>query len=237
MLKVYLHGNLGKTFGKKWNFDVDTPMDAFKAIDANTKGFIRYLAQKDREGIAYNVWFENGPITSKELQIDISSKRKMHIVPVIKGSDTEMARDMRLYGGAGILGGLALDFLGDMLGGILGDILSFIGTLAIEIGAALLIQGLIGALQDEPDDVEPARAKNMKSSASFIFGNPTNNVIQGARVPIGYGRLRVGSHVISSSVLNSRLVDFNEVQKELAVPEHSSSTAVKSQAAHVVQNR
>ena len=100
-------------------------------------------------------------------------------------------------------------------GRIFGSILTFVGDLTFEIGAALLIQGVIGAFQDEPDEPEnPDQPETLKSTTSFVFSNPSNNVTQGARVPIGYGRLRVGSHVISSSVLNSRLVNFNQIQAE-----------------------
>jgi len=96
-----------------------------------------------------------------------------------------------------------------------GAALSFIGDISMEVGGALLVQGLIGALQDEPEEPKtPDAAKGLESTTSFTFSNPANNVIQGARVPIGYGRLRVGSHVISSSVLNTRLVNFNKIEVE-----------------------
>jgi len=222
MIKVFLHGHIGKTFGRKWEFDAETPIEVFKGIDANVDGFIKYLAQKDKEGIKYRIFFDEKPLKGKELEVSISKKKKMHVFPVVAGSDTKNAQQYREYGSYGILGGLGLSFFGGWLSTFdnwfakgLGAFLSFVGDITFEIGAALLIQGLIGALQDEPEEpASPADVDTLKSTTSFIFSNPSNNVTQGARVPIGYGRLRVGSHVISSSVLNSRLVNFNQVQAE-----------------------
>ena len=222
MIKVFLHGNLGKTFGRKWELDAETPIEVFKGIDANVDGFLKYLAQKDKEGVSYRIFFDEKPIKNKELEISILKKEKMHVFPVVTGSDTEEAQVMRVYGTYGMVGGWGLNAIGGWLQGfdnifaqLAGGFLSFVGDLAFEIGGALLMQGIIGALQDEPDEpTTPDAAKNLKSTTSFVFSNPVNNVTQGARVPIGYGRLRVGSHIISSSVLNSRLVNFNKVEVE-----------------------
>ena len=237
MLKVFLHGNLGKTFGKKWEFDVDTPMDVFKAIDANVDGFVKYLAQKDNQGIAYNIFMEDGFIRPSELYVNQSKKSKMHVIPVVKGSDSENSKTLRGYGVLSLITGFALGWAGDLIDGILGTALNFTSNLLIEIGGALLIQGLIGALQDEPDVPEPELAKASRSTASFIFSNPGNNVVQGARVPVGYGRLRVGSHVISSAVLNSRLLEFNDIVVEQNQVTQSPKGPIKATNVNAVVNR
>ena len=48
---------------------------------------------------------------------------------------------------------------------------------------------------------KPPRPEDPVSKSSYLFQGATNTVAQGNFVPIGYGRLRVGSAVISSSTL------------------------------------
>jgi predicted phage tail protein len=240
MIKVFLHGSLGKQFGRKWELDAQTPSQVFKAIDANKEGLVKYLLKKEKEGVIYRIFFDKKPIKGQELDIDISSKKEMHVFPIIKGSDTKEAQEKRKIGAITLGGGWVLSKTGGWLEGFggfwggFGSLISFTGDIAFEIGAALLIQGIIGSFMDEPENPDPGNEKQLRSSTSFVFQNPANNVLQGARVPIGYGRLRVGSHVISSSVLNSRLVTFNPIVVE--ENKESSTGAPKEVVSQVVAN-
>ena len=38
MIKVFLHGNLGRTFGRKWELDAETPIEVFKGIPNRNQG-------------------------------------------------------------------------------------------------------------------------------------------------------------------------------------------------------
>ena len=46
MKTVYLHGKLGKRFGKKWELAVDTIPEAMNAIDVNSEGFLEHLCKE-----------------------------------------------------------------------------------------------------------------------------------------------------------------------------------------------
>ena len=50
-MKIYLHGKIGKKFGKEWDLNVTSPNEALRAIDANTGNFFKYLASKQDENI------------------------------------------------------------------------------------------------------------------------------------------------------------------------------------------
>ena len=50
------------------------------------------------------------------------------------------------------------------------------------------------------EQAEGAEAEAGASASSHIFGGRANVAVQGSPLPIGYGRLRVGSHVIQASV-------------------------------------
>ena len=242
MIKAYLYGNLGETFGKEWEFDAENITEVFKGIDANTKGFLKYLTEKSKENFNYTAClvkkdsdgFKVDAVNNKQLEVSFKNEHELHVFPVAMGAgeDDYNARgfdednlEMMEYGIYGVIGGYGLklggewilDNYGDSVLGYLGGSgLMLLGDISMELGTALIMQGLISALQHDPDPPENEDdSKDIKSSTSFNYQNPDNNVTQGARVPIGYGRLRVGSHVISSSVLNSRLVlfDNNEVEE------------------------
>ena len=54
-MKIYLHGKIGKKFGKEWDLNVTSPNEALRAIDANTGNFFKYLASKQDENIFFKV--------------------------------------------------------------------------------------------------------------------------------------------------------------------------------------
>ena len=242
MIKAYIYVNLGETFGTEWEFDAEYVSEVFKGIDANTKGFLKYLTEKSKENFNYiaclikkdSDGLKAVSVTNNQLEVSFKNEQEIHIFPVAMGAgeDDYNARgfddanlEMIEYGAYSLVGGWlvkqaggwVLDNYGDNLWGYVGgSALSIIGDIGMELGSALILQGLLSALQHDPEPPEIADdSANIKSSTSFNYQNPDNNVMQGARVPIGYGRLRVGSQVISSSVLNSRLVLFqnNEVEE------------------------
>jgi predicted phage tail protein len=51
MRTVYLHGKLGKRFGKKWRLSVSSAQEAISAIDANQEGFIDYILTHSLKGV------------------------------------------------------------------------------------------------------------------------------------------------------------------------------------------
>ena len=59
MKKVYLHGSLGKKFGREWELDIHSPAEAFCAINANTDGFLSYLSQRAGDDVHYLVTTKN----------------------------------------------------------------------------------------------------------------------------------------------------------------------------------
>jgi len=58
-------------------------------------------------------------------------------------------------------------------------------------------------------DAQPRRIEASIKGESYIFSTPDNLVQQGQALPLGYGRLRVGSQIISSSITNRDSKDAN----------------------------
>jgi hypothetical protein len=157
----------------------------------------------------------------------------MHIFPKVRG-EYESIKSMTKGGftGGGGLGdwaaatgvGYGLDWVGDWVnpngdawyesvGGFFGGLLDLGSDIAFEYGNFALLEGFKQELIDDPEppSMGESASPDLKSTTSFTFQRPTNNVKQGAPVPLGYGRLRVGSHVISSSMLNARTAAFDKV--------------------------
>ena len=215
-MKIFLHGELGKKFGEEWKLSVKSPNEAFRAIDANKDGFFKHLCERDKHGVSYRIFVDKkGVKNTKELAIESEKIEEMHVLPVIKGRDRRRRRrknyQMAAWGFGGMAVGYGLSFLGGLIGGFWGGLLGFIGNIGMEIGGAMIMQGAMGLLAKEPPK-PPAEdtAPQQKSTTSFTFARPLNTVVQGAPIPVGYGRLRVGSQVVSSSLMNSRMMAFNQ---------------------------
>lgn len=215
-MQVVFHGLLAREFQSKFKVEVDSVYEAVRAVEANTGRFYKFLADKKNEHLFFQIYIEKDPIVSiGELDLKIKNKNKIHFVPVIRGNLSN--EDMMLYGGLGMGLGWGLGMLGDWIGGFWGNVLSWVGDMVFEIGASLLLQGAINSLMpdvEDPPTIEDEAAV-MKSSQSFTFQQPVNNIQQGAAVPVGYGRLRVGSNVISSHLLNSRIAAFNDISDSI----------------------
>ena len=218
-MKIFLHGEIGKKFGKEWDLNVKSPNEALRAINANTDNFFKFLSSKENENIHYRLKKKKKPVKNQdELGLESKNIKNLHLFPVIKGAgsnDKEAYRYMG-YGAAGLGLSYGIDALGDYVGGTWGKVLGFIADIGYEISGALITQGAIMLLQKDPpappaEDVAPAQ----KNTSSFTFARPLNNTTQGAPIPIGYGRLRIGTHVVSSHLMNTRLVAFNQVRAEV----------------------
>lgn len=216
-MKIILHGHIGTKFGKEWDLSVKSPNEGLRAIDANTGGFFSYLGSKENENLYFRIYRDKTAVGNhEELGLESSNTNTVHFFPIIKGS-SERSREANRMMGYGALGmGLSwgLDYLGAQIGGTFGKILGWVADIGYEISASMMMQGAMMHLTKDPPDPpnhEDAQIAS-KSTTSYTFSRPLNNTTQGAVVPVGYGRLRIGSHVISSHLMNSRLVAFNQVR-------------------------
>lgn len=187
MKTVYLHGKLGKRFGRKWRLAAQTPAEIFQAIDANTEGFVEYIYKSSMEGVDFTMLSKDPrKITNKQdaensfLQItDATIKYKceeIHIVPAAQGA--AIVSGMIVFGGglfaAGTLGSLVLTSL-------------VYGTVA----------GFAMNLLFKPP--KPPKRSDPTSTKSFLISGGITRQAQGVAVPLGYGRLMVGSTNVVST--------------------------------------
>ena len=185
MTTIKLHGLLAKEYQDQFVLNIVKPQDVVRAIDCNRKGFLKRFNELKRQGLHYDIIVDRGHISKKIKQVDL--------VPVIVGSGAVVA------GIAGIFGGGALATVG--------------ATLAVGAGVAMLGKALKPKPEQRPDvggtaatdtstpaQDEPVTFQSRAAVASMVFNNVANIASQGDPVPIGYGRLKIGSSVVQATI-------------------------------------
>jgi len=80
-----------------------------------------------------------------------------------------------------------------------GDPVTIITQIAIAIITGLIMQALF----------KPPKPKEERETKSYLFAGATNTAAQGIPVPLGYGRLRVGSVVVSAALRHEQMFEFD----------------------------
>jgi predicted phage tail protein len=188
MTKVMLYGHLRKEFGKQFEFDINTPAEAVRALKANCRGFYSALL-KHKPG--YHVFVGTETISTDKF--DHPVREVIRIVPVVAGAGKLnplllIVAAVAIIASAGALATLA----GSAFTLSAGTVASLTGTLG-QIGASLAIMGVSALFASAPrkeDDAKP----------SYIFSGAENTAAQGGCVPVGYGRMKVGSVTLSAGL-------------------------------------
>lgn len=191
MRTVLLYGHLGKRFGRRHRYDVRSPAEAVRALCATLDGFRHYMIEHSRPG--YRVLVGREPRTLETLAHPADGAIK--IVPVTAGAGRGVGQ---------IILGAALIFAAPYLSAtILSAELALatgytLGYIATHVGTALVLGGVAQMLAPQPQMQGPADRPENKPS--YAFDGPINTAAQGNPVPVCYGRLIVGSQVISAGM-------------------------------------
>ncbi|MBV6512556.1 MAG: hypothetical protein FMNOHCHN_02064 [Ignavibacteriaceae bacterium] len=189
MTDIYLHGMLGQKFGKKFQFSICRPRDVFRAIETCCEGFSQELINLSTKGFQYSLVVD-GETVSSEGELQKKGKiKEINIVPVVYG--------------AGVAA-LAVGVVALAAGVFAGGTATLIGSLLFTVAFSAISFGLQSLLAKPPKANAISQAASTATTAatskSFLFSNRENVAGQGFPVPLGYGRLRVGSAVIQESV-------------------------------------
>jgi predicted phage tail protein len=172
MKRVYLHGALGERFGRKWSFSASTIPEILWALEANIDGFFEHALSKKQKGVEYvfssvrpdSIKSKSDIIQEKEFH-EKYLKNEIHLIPLTSGA-------------TGVEALFALFFTGGKL--------TALGMFTLSVGIGFAMQ----ALSKPP---EPPKRGKPTTTKSFLISGAKNQQSQGVPVPIGYGRLKVGS--------------------------------------------
>lgn len=212
MKVVKVYGALRKKLGQcRFEFDVQTPAEALKALCANFPGLEHWLISSEQEGVGYRVTIGKEKVTGTNAELLVypwSEREVFSLTPVITGAGEGITS---IFVGIGLV---ALSFLlpgaGLFAGGAgllgIGGSASTIATLttigsALSIaGAGLILTGIAQTISPTPQISSLERGKEAAKLESFSFSGIVNTAKQGLPVPICYGRAFVGSAVISTGL-------------------------------------
>lgn len=190
--KIILSGELAKKYGAEHVFDIATPAEAVRALGANYKDFISFLMASEQRNVAYKVIADDDMVaTPQDLHRPFSSC--VRIVPVIGGAKSGV---FGFIEAAALIG--ASFYLPTTALFALGSFAPSVASIAFGLGTSLALGGVSSLLSPHPKAGAPAEAAN--NQPSYSFNGPVNTTKQGQPVPVGYGRLIVGSAVISAGI-------------------------------------
>ena len=197
---VYLEGELGESFGRKFVVNTDDYSEIFKCIQANRPDFLPYIRQCHEEDIGFILDTEEGSIGTEDL-----------ITPVAKGDITlSIAPAGAKSGIAKILLAIVIVVLvvtNPQLFAVVGEGLTaatttsfaaglnIYGQMAVLLAANLALMGIQQVMA--PD---PAVDKN-DGTSNYLFSGGASNAKEGDPIPILYGELRVPGRPISIEVV------------------------------------
>lgn len=196
MMTVLLYGWLGKRFGRVHRYDVRTPVEAVRALGATLPGFRQALI----EGGAYRV-LRGGreALTLDQCAEPQSARESVRIVPVVAGAGKGLGQVLlgaALIGFAVFTGGMSLGWSAAISSGGM----ALAGKVAGTIGMSLLMGGVSQMLFSPPTQRHGEAATAANNAPSYAFNGAVNTAAQGNPVPVCYGRLIVGSQVISAGL-------------------------------------
>ena len=202
MKVVKVYGALRKRLGRcRFEFDVATPAQAIKALCVNFPGLEKWLVDSEKDGVGYRVAVSKEKVTEQDVStmfMPFSEKEVFSITPVIAGAGRGSGQ---IFLGLAIVGlslGIgAIASAGVTLGGFAG--IGAVGTAFAGLGASLVLSGIATSLSPQPD-FGLERGREAAKLESFVFNNVVNTSKQGLPVPIAYGRVFVGSAVLSSGL-------------------------------------
>tara|TARA_R100000008_G_scaffold21746_1_gene11496 strand:+ start:1330 stop:2004 length:675 start_codon:yes stop_codon:yes gene_type:complete len=178
MTKVFLEGRLGKIVGKSFSFSTRTLKETLAAVEANTGKLRSYFGCNGRRTFA--IFINGKELTGKDFSLNINVKGKeILIIPMLFGA-VAATLTTAIVGAMGLAGSKIATFV--------------VGTLvsgALAFGLNMLITKLMA-----PDDPESL------NTTSFLFGQAENVTKQGVVVPVGYGRMQIGSRVVSVNMFS-----------------------------------
>lgn len=172
MKEIRLYGALGKKFGKSFRLAVETPAEAFRALKAIVPGFKEYILKNNEPG--YHIFLGKVDIDTQELTMTTSSE-VIKIVPATIGS-------------------------GGIFKVILGALIAYFVPGGQKIGISLMLSGISEILFAPPKQKGIGTNEKPDNAPSYIFNGAVNTVAQGNPVPLCYGRMKVGSQVISAGM-------------------------------------
>ena len=187
---VRLYGRLGALFGRKFSFalETNTPAEAISALCSQLKGFREYLTSAKDRGVGFMVFVGKRNLNEEDLTSP-SGSDDIRIAPVLLGSKNGL--------GSVILGAV-LVVVGAFITGLSYGWAAPVGGAISKVGVGLIVGGVVQMLSPQPKALK--NGDRPDNQPSYVFNGAVNTQAQGNPVPVLYGRMIVGSAVVSAGI-------------------------------------
>ncbi|MGF6877359.1 tail assembly protein [Paraburkholderia sp. MM5477-R1] len=175
MLEVKFYGDLGQRFGRSFRLDVHSPGEALHALQVMVPGLRAYFRQYATR--AFRVRGPHQDYDGSDISYPLS-RGVLKVVPLVEGAGA--------WGK--VLAGIGIVAIGVLSGGTLMPAL-------VSIGLSLALSGVAQMLA--PRAAATATPEKADNQPSLAFDGAVNTTGQGGPVPLGYGRMLIGSQIIS----------------------------------------
>lgn len=182
---VRLYGELGRLFGREHRLAVRSAAEAVAALGAQLKGFEQFLYASKDKGLAYAVFYGKKNLNEKELR-EPAGTEDIRIAPIVMGA--------KRGGFFQVVLGVVLVVVGVVFSEFLGPAAPYV----INMGIGLIVGGVVQLLSPQPKG--KASDDRPENKPSYTFNGPINTQAQGHPVQVLYGRLIVGSAVLSAGI-------------------------------------
>ena len=212
MKVVKVYGALRKRLGQcRFELEAATPAQAIKALCVNFPGLDKWLIDSEKDGVGYRVTIGKERVTEdlNALVMPWSEREVFSITPVIAGAGRGLGTILAgvalitvavlapVAGFSAAAGGFTATGAGVTATGaatFAGAAAAFAGN----IGIGLVFLGIAQSISPQPN-LDRTIDESVQLE-SFSFSNVVNTSKQGLPVPIAYGRVFVGSAIISSGL-------------------------------------
>ncbi len=196
-VKVKLLGELGRKFGRSYQFMALNPKEVLSALSNQIEGFSDYLRGAHENGVFFKL------VTADPEGIDYNECmmpcETLVIAPVITGAGGSGMSIGKILLGVVLIGLAFIPGIGVAATGALAGKFTAIGSALFGIGGALLFGGIAELLTPTPK-------KPKENEQSFLFDRAVDLTSQGFPIPLLYGKFLATSPLVISSAISTESV-------------------------------
>lgn len=190
---VRLYGKLGAQFGRVHRLAVANTAEAIRALCVVLPGFEQALVSSEERGIRYACFLGKRNIGEDEIRVPPGDD-VIRIAPILAGAK-QGGLFQTLLGAALIV---AAFYMPASIALPLGAKGAIAAPMMLSMGVSMALGGVMQMLSPQQRGLSAKDGPD--NGASYNFNGPVNTSAQGNPVPVLYGRMIVGSAVISAGI-------------------------------------
>lgn len=203
-VRVKLLGELGRRFGRSYEFMALNPKEVISALSNQIDGFRNYLGNSHENGVFFKlVTVDPEGIDYNECMMPCDT---LVIAPVVTGAGGSGTSIGKILLGVVLIGLAFIPGIGTVAagGGLAkagATVGSFMwsGSLLFSLGASLVFGGIAELLTPTPKQPK-------ETEQSFLFDRAADLTSQGLPVPLLYGRFLAAAPLVVSSAISTETV-------------------------------